>query len=104
MRSWLAAQKQGRYGELYDAVMELREEPSEPVLRREAERAGLDWVGLEREMDDPAIQQRIEANKRLAQALQVKGTPAIVVGGTLVPGAVDLAFLERLVADARAAP
>jgi protein-disulfide isomerase len=54
-------------------------------------------------MDDPAIQRRIDANNRLAQALQVQGTPAMVVGGTLVPGAVDLATLERLVAEARTA-
>ena len=55
-------------------------------------------------MDDPAVQGRIEANLRLAQALRVEGTPAMVVGGALVPGAVDLASLERLVAEARTAP
>jgi protein-disulfide isomerase len=102
-RALLAAQKQGRYAELHDAVMGLREEPAEPALKREAERAGLDWARLKRDMEDPAIQRRLDANGRLAQALQVQGTPAIVVGSTLVPGAVDLATLERLVAEARAA-
>ena len=33
--------------------------------------------------------------------LGIEGTPALVVGSTLVPGAVDLATLERLVAEAR---
>ncbi|CAA9213374.1 MAG: hypothetical protein AVDCRST_MAG08-234 [uncultured Acetobacteraceae bacterium] len=103
-RALLAAQRQGKYAELHDAVMRLREEPAEPVLKREAERVGLDWARLRRDMDDPAIQGRIEANTRLAQALQVQGTPAMVVGGALVPGAVDLASLERLVAEARARP
>lgn len=102
-RALLAAQKQGKYAELHDAVMKLREEPAEPVLKREAERAGLDWARLKRDMDDPAVQRRLDANGRLAQALQIQGTPAMVVGGTLVPGAVDLATLERLVAEARAA-
>jgi protein-disulfide isomerase len=100
-RALMAAQKQGKYAELHDAVLKLREEPTEPVLRREAERAGLDWARLKRDMEDPAIQRRIEANTQLAQALRVEGTPAMVVGGTLVPGAVDLATLERLVAEAR---
>jgi protein-disulfide isomerase len=100
-RALLAAQRQGKYAELHDAVLRLREEPAEPVLRREAERAGLDWARLKRDMEDPAVQRRIEANTRLAQALQVQGTPAIVVGETLVPGTVDLASLERLVAKAR---
>ena len=102
-RTLLAAQRQGRYAELHDAVLRLREEPSEPVLRREAERAGLDWARLKRDMEDPAVQRRIEANGQLAQALRIQGTPAMVVGGTLVPGAVDLASLERLVAEARTA-
>ncbi len=103
-RALLAAQRQNRYAELHDAVMKLREDPAEPVLKREAERVGLDWARLRRDMDDPAIQGRIEANTRLAQALRVEGTPAMVVGGALVPGAVDLASLERLVAEARTRP
>jgi protein-disulfide isomerase len=100
-RALVGAQKQGRYAELYDALMELREEPTEPVLRREAERVGLDWARLKRDMDDPAVQRRFDANAQLAQALGVQGTPAMVVGETLVPGAVELAALEQLVADAR---
>jgi len=103
-RALLAAQRQNRYAELHDAVLKLREEPTEAVLKREAERAGLDWARLRRDMDDPGVQRRIEANTRLAQALQVQGTPAMVVGGALVPGAVDLASLERLVAEARTQP
>jgi protein-disulfide isomerase len=83
--------------------MALRVEPTEAVLRQQAERVGLDWTRLRREMDDPAIQRRIEVNLRLAQSLGIEGTPALVVGGTLVPGAVDLPALERLVAEARAA-
>ena len=102
-RALLASQRQGRYAELHDSLLKLREEPAEPVLRREAERAGLDWARLKRDMDDPSVQRRIEANTQLAQALQIQGTPAMVVGETLVPGAVDLASLERLVAEARTA-
>ena len=71
------------------------------MIRREAERVGLDWTRLRREMDDPAIAARIAANRRLAEALRIEGTPAVVVGETLIPGAVDLATLERLVAEQR---
>ena len=100
-RALLAAQRQGRYAELHAALMKLREEPAEQVLRREAEHVGLDWVRLKRDMDDPAVQRRLDANTRLAQALQIQGTPAMVIGATLVPGAVDIAALERLVGDTR---
>lgn len=102
-RALLASQRQGRYAQLHDALMTLRVEPTEAVLRQQAERVGLDWARLRRDMDDPALQARIERNMRLAQELGIEGTPALVVGSTLVPGAVDLATLERLVAEARAA-
>ena len=49
------------------------------------------------------MQRRLDANARLAQALRIEGTPAMIIGETLVPGAVDLASLEKLVAEARTA-
>jgi len=100
-RALLAAHRQGRYVPLYDALLRLREEVSEPVLRREAERAGLDWPRLRREMDDAGVMGRIERNLGLAQALGIQGTPAIIGGTTLLPGAVDLATLQRLTAGLR---
>ena len=103
-RALLAAQRQGKYAELYGVLMALREDPAEPVLKREAERVGLDWSRLRRDMDDPGLQARIQGNLQLAQQLRIEGTPALLIGDTLVPGAIDLATLERLVAEARARP
>jgi protein-disulfide isomerase len=109
-RALLAAHRQGRYAALQDALLTHRGEPTEAVLRDMAQRLGLDWARLRREMDDPAIQRRIETNQRLAQSLGIQGTPALVIAGAagpgtaqLVPGAVDLAQLERMVAEARSA-
>lgn len=102
-RALLAAQRQGRYPALYDALMVLRGEPTEAVLRQQAERVGLDWSRLRRDMEDPAVQARIDRNLRLAQGLGIEGTPALIIGQTLVPGAIELPALERLVAEARAA-
>lgn len=101
-RALLAAQRQGRYVPFYDALLSLRTEPTEAVLRQQAERAGLDWSRLRRDMDDPAIGARIERNLALAQRLGIEGTPALIIGNTLVPGAIELPALERLVAEARA--
>ena len=100
-RALLAAHRQNQYVPLYDALMRLREEPTEPVIRREAERLRLDWTRLRRDMEDPAIQARIERNVELARALEIQGTPAILGGTTLLPGAVDLATLQRLTATLR---
>jgi protein-disulfide isomerase len=100
-RALLAAQRQGKYVELHDALMRLRGEPGDAVIRAEAQRAGLDVARLFQDMDDPAIQRRIDANIALARTLQIDGTPALVIGDALVPGAVPLAQLERLVAEER---
>lgn len=103
-RVLLAAQRQGKYQPLQAALMRLRGEPTEAVLKAEAEKLGLDWARLQRDMQDPAIQQRLAGNLALAQALSIEGTPALVIGTTLVPGAVDLPTLRELVAEARRQP
>jgi protein-disulfide isomerase len=100
-RALLAAQRQGKYLPFQDALMRLRGEPTEAVLKAEAERAGLDWARIKRDMEDPAVQRRLEGNLALAQALSIEGTPALVIGDKLVPGAVDLATLQQAVAEAR---
>lgn len=100
-RALLAAQRQGKYAELYDALMGLRGEPTDAAIRAEAERIGLDYARLRREMEDPAIQRRLDANIALARSLRIEGTPALVIGDTLIPGAVPLAQLEQLVAEER---
>jgi protein-disulfide isomerase len=100
-RALLAAQRQGKYLPFQEALMRLRGEPSEAVLKTEAERAGLDWARIRRDMDDPVIQRRLDGNLALARALSIEGTPALVIGDQLVPGAVDLASLRQMVAEAR---
>ena len=100
-RALLAAHRQGKYAELYDALMSLRGEPTDAAIRGEAERVGLDYARLRREMEDPAIQQRLDANIALARALRIEGTPALIIGETLVPGALPVAQIEQMVAAAR---
>jgi protein-disulfide isomerase len=53
-------------------------------------------------MDDPAIQRRIDTNLRLARSLGIQGTPALVIGDALIPGAVETGELERAIKTARA--
>ncbi len=97
-RALLVAQRTGKYPALFEGLMRLREELSETVLRREVERVGLDWPRLRREMDDGAITRRIDANVLLARSLDIQGTPAMVIGDVIIPGAVELPQLEAAVA------
>jgi protein-disulfide isomerase len=100
-RALLAAQRQGKYAEYHDALLSTRDDLTEPVLKREAEKLGLNWARLRADMDRPEIRQRLDANLALAREIGIEGTPAFVVGDRLAPGALDLAGLEQLVAAAR---
>jgi len=102
-RALLAAQRQGHYLALQTALMSgSAETPTETYLSTLATKLGMDPVRFIRDMKDPDIASRLAANNALAQALGVTGTPAIVVGGQLVPGAVSLEDLQKLVAGAKA--
>lgn len=102
-RALEASRAQGKYVEYYDALMRVRGDLDEAALRGAAERTGLDWTRIRQDMDTPAVQERIDANLRLARSLRIDGTPAIVVGETLTPGAVDLRTLERMATEQRQA-
>jgi protein-disulfide isomerase len=102
-KALLAASRQNGYEQLRTAIMEDPPQTTKPMVQQAAARLGLDWKRLEHDMDNPWIQARIDANLKLAQSLGISGTPALVVGGELIPGAVDLPELQKVVASARAA-
>lgn len=100
-RAALAAHAQGRFPAFHDALMRLRGEPDEPALLQLAAETGLDPVRLQRDMMSEAVTRRLNANLQLAQTLGIQGTPAYVVGETLLSGAVPLERLREAVAAAR---
>ena len=63
-KALLAAQRQGGYQKLRDALMRGRPDISKETIKAESERLGLDWARLERDMDDPAIARRRHTGRR----------------------------------------
>ncbi len=101
-RAAMAAGKQGRYLDFHLAVMGASEELTESSVMGIAERLGIDVERLRRDMEDPAIEGYLDETHRLARDLGITGTPAFVIGDTVVPGAVGAARLKELIADVRA--
>jgi protein-disulfide isomerase len=99
-RALLAAQRQGGYVALRAAIMEDPPNFTDASIRADAEKLGLDWSKMQRDMDDPAIQQRIDNNVRLAKLLGIEGTPAFVIGDRLVVGS-DVTEIQHAVAAIR---
>ena len=102
-KALLAAARQNDYEKFRDAVMKLPPDITVAALEGIAKKQGLDWPKMARDMEDPAIRQQLDANLAMAHTLKIEGTPALIVGDTLVPGVVDLDELKRLIGDARKA-
>lgn len=102
-RAALAALKQGsdKYLRFHAALMNAKGQVNEAVILKLAEDSGLDVARIKTDMSAPEIETLIKRNYDLADSLDIKGTPAFVIGDTLTPGAVDIPTLRKLVAAAR---
>ena len=97
----LAARKQNKYQALHDALLAAHGQLDETTVLKIAADAGLDAKRLKTDMDSPEIGKIISRNMELAHVLNINGTPGFLIGDQLVPGAVDLDTLKKLVAEAR---
>ncbi|MBV8536870.1 MAG: DsbA family protein [Alphaproteobacteria bacterium] len=97
----LAARKQNKYQQLHDALMAARGHLDEETIFTIAADAGLDVQRLKADMKSPDIESVISRNMALAHVLNINGTPGFIVGDQLVPGAVGLDDLKKIVAEAR---
>ena len=97
----LAAQRQGKYNAFHAAMMSARGQITDDTVYQVAGSVGLDVGRLKRDMATPEIAQQLKTNLELADALQIRGTPAFIVGDRVVPGAIDLDALKTMIADAR---
>jgi protein-disulfide isomerase len=102
-RAALAALKQGneKYLRFHATMMNAKGQINEDVILKLAGDSGLDVARIKTDMSAPEIETLIKRNYELADSLDIKGTPAFVIGDSLTPGAVDIATLRRLVAAAR---
>ena len=98
----LAARAQDKYPAFHEALMAVKGELTEGSVLEIAAGVGLDTARLTADMQAPAITQLIEKNRSLGKALGLTGTPVFIVGPELAPGALDLAEMKALVAQARA--
>jgi len=98
----LAAHRQGKYEQVHTAFMAHKGSFGEADLLELAGSVGADVTKLQADMADPAIQGQLLANESLAAALGITGTPGFLFGKQLVPGAISLDDMKKLVTDARA--
>ena len=100
-RAALAAKEQDLYHDFHLALLKNRGRFNERVVMRIADRVGLDVDKLREDMESPVIEETLRANFQLAQQLGIRGTPAFIIGDELIPGAVDLRTMRRLIQTKR---
>ena len=98
----LAAREQGRYVEFHEALMRVEGNLDDQTIMAVARSVGLDTERLGKDMQSPTILNALGNTRKLAAALGITGTPALVVGDRIVRGLVPLEQLARMIAAARA--
>ena len=66
-----------------------------------AEKYGLDVDRLAIDMESPEVVSQVEANKKLASSLNIRGTPTFVIGEDIVPGAIDIETFREIIRKIR---
>ena len=89
------------YMDFHAALMESQGGLSERKILRMAGNAGLDPEAIKAGMNDPAVEQALQRNSRLAKRLGIRGTPAFIIGDRVVPGAIDLRTMRQMVKELR---
>jgi protein-disulfide isomerase len=79
-------------------IMDQSAPPSLDAMLAAAGRRKFDVTRLKTDINGKTAHSMLAANLALATALGIDGTPAFVIGDTLVPGAVNLATLRGIVA------
>lgn len=94
----LAAKNQGKYAEFHKALMHPKQQPlTNDSIMEAAKSVGLNVDQLKKDMNNPLIDQQIKDTYKLAQDLELIGTPAFFVGKTTLTNntakTTDIAFI-----------
>jgi len=96
-RAALGAAAQGKYMEFQSQLMSARLLTTQAYVKKMAANNNLDVKKLFKDMNAPKTTAALERNAALAYELGVVGTPALVVGRTIVQGAISKKQLARLI-------
>jgi protein-disulfide isomerase len=100
-RAGIAAQKQGKFAPFHVAMMTHRGQVNDASIMKAAQEAEIDLASFQRDMASDETARIIERTRAAAGALGLNGTPAFVIGDTIIPGAVDAKQLQAVIDDVR---
>ena len=102
-RAALASRYQGKHAAFNDALMETSGRLDSQAIQLAAQRAGVDRKRLNADLaaHKADIDAALARTARLAEGMDLTGTPAMVIGSYLLPGAATAEMLVKAVEIAR---
>lgn len=103
-RAALAAQYQGKYLIAHEALLSTPDRlSSKQQVRQALHQAGINLKRLDADLKvhNAAINGTLARIRAEARGLGLQGTPGLIVGDLFVPGAIDFADLQKLIAIVR---
>jgi len=89
-RAAIAAQAQGKFWEMHDKLFANGEHLDEADILAYARAIGLDLDRFRADLQSAATKARLDADRRLGDALNVKGTPTIFINGREYDSKLDI--------------
>ncbi len=96
----LAAADQGKFWELHDLMIANQDDLSRTALLAYAKQAGLDVGKLGTALDQHTFRAEVDAEKEEAIGMGIHGTPAFVINGRRVVGAMPIETFRAVIDDA----
>lgn len=93
----LCADEQGKFWEIHDAMFAEQDGLAIPGLKAMARRLGLDGAAFDQCLDSGRYYDAVEADVHAGNMARVSGTPAMLVNGRPLKGAVPLAEIVTLI-------
>ena len=100
-RAGIAAGMQGKFEAFHTGMMTWRGPISLESVMSVAQDSGLDMARLEADMASAEVDAILQRTRATAQALDVSGTPALVIGDEFIPGAIDASQIKEIIAQQR---
>ena len=92
-----AAGAQGRFWEMYDKIFANQRELKPEKFRQYAQELGLDLAKFDKDVADPSVKAKIDADSKEADKLGVAGTPAFFINGKYLSGAQPYETFQKMV-------
>lgn len=90
-----------KYFDFHQELMKASGKFEESTLLEMAKKVGVDPAKVKTEMAKPEITTILDKNREMAGAMNISGTPGLILGGEVTPGAVDYDMLKKMIAATR---